>query len=53
MKKTAKLLPTRSGLNALVKTDRTINDYAKASPVQPDKAEPSVIQNLRPITKVV
>lgn len=41
-------LPTRGGLNDLAKTQRSINDYAKASPVN-NSSVPSttLVQNLR------
>lgn len=42
-----RMLPTRGGLNDLGKSQRTIVDYAKAtptSPVQPNPAEIRVMQ---------
>jgi hypothetical protein len=50
--KKTRQLPLRGAVKDLTQSGMTINDYAKASPVQQDKADPSVIQNLRPITKV-
>lgn len=43
--KQARQLPTRGGLNDLGKTQRTITDYAKATPGT--EASPSIVQNLR------
>jgi hypothetical protein len=45
--KKTRQLPTRGGLNDLDKSQRTIVDYSKASPLKPDEASPNVIQNLR------
>lgn len=45
--KPTRQLPTRGGLNDLGKTGRTINDYAKASPVSnvaPNPAEIRIMQ---------
>lgn len=49
--KKSKQLPTREGLNALGKTGRTIADYSKASPLTPDEAPPSIMQNLRKLPR--
>lgn len=46
--KKGRILPTRGGLNDLARTGRTINDYAKASPLNNPAVPPStLIQNLR------
>lgn len=45
--KKAKQLPTREGLNQLQKSQRTITDYSKASPLTPDEPTSSIMQNLR------
>ena len=44
--KKSRQLPNRGGLNDLDKSERTITDYAKASPIKPDEPTPSVMQNL-------
>ena len=44
--KKAKQLPAKSALNALDKTQRTINDYAKLSPINPEEPVATVIQNV-------
>jgi hypothetical protein len=44
--KLARQLPTRGGLNDLDKSQRTIADYAKATPGA-SAGSPNVIQNLR------
>jgi len=44
--KKARQLPTRGGLNDLGKSERTINDYSKVSPINPSEPTPSVMQNL-------
>jgi len=44
--KKSRLLPTRGGLKDLDKGQRTIIDYAKASPISPTEQQPNVIQNL-------
>ena len=40
-------LPAIGALYDLAKTKRSINDYAKASPLKINKTGPSMIQNLR------
>lgn len=46
--KKSRQLPSRSGLNQLDKTDRTINDYSKATPLNPTEVGTSTsILNLR------
>jgi hypothetical protein len=43
-----KLLPSRRGLQALDKTERTIVDYAKATPLLQNDEEPaSILQLMR------
>ena len=43
-----KLLPSRQGLQALDKTERTITDYAKATPLlQTDEEPASILQLMR------
>ena len=43
-----KLLPSRQGLKALDKTQRTIADYAKATPMLQTDVEPaSILQAMR------
>jgi hypothetical protein len=43
--KQSTILPSRSGLQALTKSEKTINDYSKATPVTAET--PNLIQNLR------
>jgi hypothetical protein len=45
--KQAKQLPNRAALRELHKPERTIVDYAKSTPLTPEEAPPSIIQNLR------
>lgn len=46
--KLGRALPTRGGLNDLARTGRSINDYAKASPMSnPAVPSTTLIQNLR------
>lgn len=45
--KKSRLLPTPGGLKDLDKTERTILDYAKALPTQPDVPDPNIIQNIQ------
>jgi hypothetical protein len=45
--KQATQLPTRSGLQALGKSQRTIIDYSKATPLRPTEPSPNILQNLR------
>jgi hypothetical protein len=44
--KPARQLPARGGLKDLDKSQRTILDYGKASPIKPDAPVPNVIQVL-------
>jgi len=44
--KQTRQLPSRGGLNDLGKSGRTIVDYAKATPSNPDEPTPTVMQNL-------
>jgi hypothetical protein len=46
--KSTRPLPTRSGLNELGKTRRTIVDYAKKTPLRPQEPTASVVQVMRP-----
>jgi hypothetical protein len=45
--KKAKKLPSRSGLNSLDRTQRTINDYSKLSPIKDEEPVPLVTQFMR------
>jgi hypothetical protein len=45
--KQTRQLPTRGGLNDLDRSGRTIVDYAKATPVKPDRPAGNILQNLR------
>jgi hypothetical protein len=45
--KKTRQLPNRGGLKDLDKSQRTIGDYSKASPLTPSEPTPNVIQNLR------
>lgn len=45
--KQAKLLPSRAAMNDLAKSDRTIVDYAKKTPMGLAVSTPAVIQNMR------
>lgn len=47
--KIAKPLPMRSGLNALVKGAKTINDYSKSTPLQIGNTGSTIVQNLRKV----
>jgi hypothetical protein len=44
--KKAKQLPMRGALKDLDKSQRTINDYSKLSPIKPMAASPSILQGL-------
>lgn len=44
--KQAKLLPNRGAMNTIAKSGRTINDYAKASPLTAP-SPPVLLQNWR------
>jgi hypothetical protein len=44
--KLTRQLPTRGALNDLGKSQKTIADYAKISPITPSEPTPTVIQNL-------
>lgn len=44
--KEARQLPGRGALNDLGATQRTINDYSKATPIVPLRPTPNFIQNL-------
>ena len=44
--KKTRQLPTRGGLNDLSKSEKTITDYSKASPINPSEPTPGVMQNL-------
>jgi len=45
--KKTRSLPTRGGLNDLAKTQHTISDYSKASPMGSTEKTPTVMQALR------
>lgn len=45
--KQTRQLPTRGALNDVVKSDRSIADYAKVTPITPNEPTPTVIQNLQ------
>ena len=45
--KQAKKLPSRSALNSLDRTQRTVNDYAKLSPIKDEEPTPLVTQFIR------
>jgi hypothetical protein len=44
--KKAKQLPLRGALTDLDKSQRTINDYGKLSPIKPMQPTPSILQGL-------
>jgi hypothetical protein len=44
--KQTRQLPTRGGLNDLGKSERTLADYAKSTPLDVAKPTPGVMQNL-------
>ena len=44
--KKAKQLPFRGALKDLDKSQRTINDYGKLSPLKPMEPSPSILQGL-------
>jgi hypothetical protein len=46
--KRSKLLPSKSGLNALNRSNRTITDYSKQVPTNPvDEANPLLVNLMR------
>lgn len=45
--KTTRQLPSRGALNDIVKSDRSISDYSKVTPIRPNEPTPTVIQNLQ------
>jgi len=50
--KKARQLPQRGALNDLANSDRSLADYAKVSPIQPDEPDTNIIQNLQPVKKI-
>ena len=44
--KTSKMLPNRAAMNQLGKSNKSILDYAKATPLAPQQAGPNMIANL-------
>ena len=50
-KKKTRQLPTRGGLNDLAKSEHTISDYSKASPISPSEKTPTVMQALPNVRK--
>jgi hypothetical protein len=45
--KQARQLPSRTGLQSLDKSQRSILDYAKATPIRPLEPSPNILQSLR------
>lgn len=49
LRKVAKQLPSRGGLNSLVSSPKTINDYSKSTPLQLGNSGANLVQNLRKV----